>query len=309
MERKVTVPQVYRINDQVLCFYLGRNVTGPSPVADIDGNWVDLDWAWGVCSYAICDGDEALIFDTNVYPDQALWIRRYLEDQRGVRRFTVVLSHWHLDHISGNEHFSDCHIIASSRCRQEMIAIKDKAEAGRLWKEPAIKVVLPDIVFEDSLSVYVGDTEVQLRRYDIHTPDSIAAFVPKYKLCLCGDMLEDTVAFVLTIEALVAQRSELERLKEMGAEVFYPDHGDPEKISNGGYGPDFIDAVLEYSHNLVELHDDPDYDKLPIERFIPKALEKRTLSVWPPYVSVHKGNVELVKAYFANKTEEEEKGE
>ena len=33
----------------------------------------------------------------------------------GVERFTVVLSHWHLDHIAGTEAFADCEVIANER--------------------------------------------------------------------------------------------------------------------------------------------------------------------------------------------------
>ena len=30
----------------------------------------------------------------------------------GVRKMTVILSHWHDDHVAGNEIFADCEIIA-----------------------------------------------------------------------------------------------------------------------------------------------------------------------------------------------------
>ena len=38
--------------------------------------------------------------------------------RRGVRRFTVVLSHWHLDHVAGTEAFADCQIIANPQVIQ-----------------------------------------------------------------------------------------------------------------------------------------------------------------------------------------------
>lgn len=297
--KDIVAPAVYELNDHIICFYLGRNVTPPSPVSHIEGNWVDLDWLWGVCSYVIYRGTKAVVYDTNVYPDQALWIRRYMEQEKGVTEFTVVTSHWHLDHIAGNCHFKDAHIIATQRCRQEMAAVKEKVEQGAFWGPPAIEVVLPDITFDDKAVVYLDDIEIQLHRFHIHTPDSIIAYLPQEKLVLCGDMLEDTLPFVLSIEEVELQKNELNRLKEIDADVFYPDHGNPEKIENGGYGPSYIDAVLEYYDNLIALHEEANYEDLPVEAFIPQALANKTLSVWEPYIKVHKGNVKLVKEYFA----------
>ncbi len=301
MDNGIVAPMVYEITPNILCFYLGRDATGPSPVAHIEGNWVDKDWEWGVCSYAIFEGDEALVFDTNVYPDEGLWIRKHLEGL-GINRFIVVNSHWHLDHIAGNEHFADCHIISSMLCRQEMANVAEKVEAGAFWGPPAIKVVLPDITFADELVVYVGSIEVQLKRYNIHTEDSLIAYLPAQRICLCSDMLEDTVPFVLDIDDLAVQEKELIRLKELDVDRFYPDHGDYHKIENGGYEPAFVDAVLEYERNLVEMHGRPDFADLGLDAFIPHALEAGVLKIHTPYRKVHEGNVKLVQEYFATET-------
>lgn len=300
MDKDIVAPVVYEVDPNILCFYLGRDATPPSPVAHIEGNWVDKDWEWGVCSYVVFEGEEALVFDTNVYPDQALWIRRYMEE-RGVKRFVVANSHWHLDHIAGNEHFADCPIISSTLCREEMAKVKEKVEAGEFWGPPAIKVVLPTITFDDELIVHVGDIEVQLKRYNIHTEDSLVAYLPQKRICLCSDMLEDTVPFVLDIDDLAIQEKDLLRLKELDVERFYPDHGDYAKIEAGGYEPAFVDAVLEYERNLVALHDRPDFEDLALDAFIPNALASGVLRIHEPYCKVHEGNVKLVQEHFASK--------
>ena len=41
-------------------------------------------------------------------------MRAALEEE-GVRSFTVVLSHWHLDHVAGTEVFRDSEVISSAR--------------------------------------------------------------------------------------------------------------------------------------------------------------------------------------------------
>ena len=74
--------RVLRPADGVLAFYDGRVegyrfAEGP--------NWVD-DGALslGIASYAVIDGDEALVYDTHVSVEHAGFIRRLLEDE-GVR--------------------------------------------------------------------------------------------------------------------------------------------------------------------------------------------------------------------------------
>src|SRR5215471_11724553 len=77
----------------------GRRLHSPEP------NWLD-DGAYGlgVASYAIVDGVEALVYDTHISLPHARAVRAHLETL-GVRTPTVVLSHWHVDHVAGNEIF------------------------------------------------------------------------------------------------------------------------------------------------------------------------------------------------------------
>ena len=83
----------------ILAFYDGRVPGYRFAQGD---NWID-DGALslGIASYAIVDGAEALVYDTHVSLAHARAIRETLS-ARGVTKFTVVLSHWHLDHIAGN---------------------------------------------------------------------------------------------------------------------------------------------------------------------------------------------------------------
>ena len=91
--------RVLRPAAEVYAFYDGR-VDG---YRFADGpNWVD-DGALslGIASYALVSGDSALVYDTHVSLEHARRIRSVLEAD-GVRSFTVVLSHWHLDHVAGD---------------------------------------------------------------------------------------------------------------------------------------------------------------------------------------------------------------
>ena len=138
-----------------------------------DPNWVDDGaLAFGIASYAIVDGDEALVYDTHVSVEHARFIRQALEAE-GVRRFVVLLSHCHLDHVAGTAAFADCEVIATARTAELLIANKRAIEAGALSGPPRIDpLVLPTLTFEDRISLDVGRLRLEVMHVNIHSDDA-----------------------------------------------------------------------------------------------------------------------------------------
>ena len=110
----------------VFAYYDGR-VPGARLHSAME-NWLD-DGAYslGIASYAIVEGSEAIVFDSHISLDHARAVRQHLEG-RGVSRFTLVLSHWHDDHVAGNAVFADGPIIAHRLTRDALAANRDKLE-------------------------------------------------------------------------------------------------------------------------------------------------------------------------------------
>jgi glyoxylase-like metal-dependent hydrolase (beta-lactamase superfamily II) len=159
--------------DGIVAFYDGR-VEGYRFAEEL--NWVD-DGALGlgIASYAIVDGDEALVYDTHVSVEHARFVRDTLE-ARGVTRIVVVLSHKHLDHIAGTEVFADCEIVATRLTAEALAAAKDAIEAGTQAGPPGIDpLVLPTRTFEDRTTLDVGRRRVELIHVDIHSDDAAGA--------------------------------------------------------------------------------------------------------------------------------------
>ena len=159
-------------------------------------DWVEADLALGTTAYAIVDGDSALVYDTHVSPEHGRAIRRELEG-RGARRFSVVLSHWHLDHIAGTGAFAGCEVIANERTAsilaEKQAAIRSGEELGPPGIDP---LVLPTRTFSGRERLVVGGTEVELIEFEIHSPDATVLHRAGDGLLLAGDTLEDTVTFV-----------------------------------------------------------------------------------------------------------------
>ncbi len=290
--------EVTRLNDHLLFFFDGRDSNGPQQ----PGDWVaDTAMKLGVGTYAIHRGDEALIYDTFTSLEQARWVRRYLEGQ-GIRRFTVVQSHWHLDHIAGNAVYADSPRISSSLTWVRLLENREAIEAGTLWGPPAIApLVLPNLTFDGQMTVFVGDLEVRLLQFDIHTQDSTLVYLPQDKVALTGDMLEDPLTYMTEVEGLATHLAELKRLRQMDLVRIFPNHGDPSVITRGGYDKTFIDATTLYVSRMLARAHEADYLSSPVEAFLGDAFAQGWVHPFEPYRDVHQMNLGLVQAYYADK--------
>jgi cyclase len=278
----------------VLAFYDGRV---PGYRFAEGANWVD-DGALslGIASYAIFEGAEALVYDTHVSLAHARAIREELS-ARGVSQITVVLSHWHLDHVAGNEVFADCEIIACTRTAARLTQNRLAIETGTYDGLPKISpLVMPTQTFADRLSLRIGNIDVDLLTYDIHSDDGVVLYLPKDRLLLAGDTLEDTVTYVAEPENLSRHLSELDRLGALGAEWILPNHGCPDRIASGGYGPSLISATSRYVRLLLEMKHDAELRDTPLRDLISTDLADGTLVYLEEYESVHLHNIERVVA-------------
>nr|WP_316651678.1 MBL fold metallo-hydrolase [uncultured Gellertiella sp.] len=281
--------QIFRPYPEVFAFYDGRipgvRIHGP------EDNWLD-DGAFslGTCSYAVVDGDEALVYDPQMSLAHARIIRRTLEEA-GFTRLRLVLSHWHTDHVAGNEVFRDCEIIANSRTLK---ALQDNRDALENDDPPIRPLILPGTIFEDHLSLTVGRLDVELRLVDIHSNDGTVLLLKSRDLLLAGDTLEDTVTYVSEPEHLATHLRELDRMAGFGFGRILPNHGDPGIIASGGYDRRLIDATKLYTARLLRLADEPGLAEQGLETFAEDSLATGGIHYFEPYERVHRHNVACV---------------
>lgn len=281
--------RIFRPYPEVFAFYDGR-VPGLR-VHGEHGNWLD-DGAFslGTCSYAVVDGDEALVYDPQMSLAHARIIRRTLEEA-GYRKMRLVLSHWHIDHVAGNEVFGDCEIIANSRTLRALETNREKLENG----DPPIRpLILPNCIFEEHLSLSVGKLELELRLVDIHSHDESIMLMPSRNLLFAGDTLEDSVTYVSEAEHLATHLVELDRMAGSAFERILPNHGDPDIIAGGGYDRRLIEATRLYVAQLLRLGVNPDIGKLSLTEFAAESFATGGARYFEPYDKVHEHNVKAV---------------
>jgi cyclase len=282
-----------RLDEHLLGFYAGR---GPAGAAAPIDNWVD-DGALslGICSFAIVDGAEAIVYDTHVSVEHARAIRTAVE-QLGARSIRVVLSHWHLDHIAGTEAFADCEIIANRTTGALLAEHRAAIEAGTHEGPPAITpLILPTTLFDDRLVLETPNLQIELVQFDIHSRDATVIRLAHTGVLLAGDTLEDTVTYVAEPERLEAHIGELERMRALGAARILPNHGSREIIESGGYAETFIDATQRYVRKLLRTADEPLSQHADLRAFVAEELEAGWISWFEPYERVHLSNLAAVR--------------
>ena len=289
--------RVFEINDHLLGFYDGRPAEAATPAGK--QNWADFGaMNVGVATYVIHRGDRALVYDTYPSTQQARWVRDYLV-KIGIRHFTLVNSHWHLDHVGGNAIYADVDRISTAKTFQQLAAKKSAIEAGAEWGPPAINpLILPNIIISADTGYFVGDIKVELRPVNIHSEDGLVVYLPNDRILLAGDTLEDTLTFIAEPEQIPAQIESLRQMKRWSIDRIFPNHGNPAVIANGGYRTTLIDATVDYLHRMVAHAHDPDYLKGTMENYVHDSVSKGWVTPWWAYREAHQDNLNLVaKAY------------
>jgi cyclase len=273
----------------VIGFYDGR-IAGLRAHSE-QPNWLD-DGAFtlGVCSYAVVDGPDALVFDTHISRAHARIVRRTLEEM-GVTTIRVALSHWHADHVAGNEVFADCEIIANSLTAKLLHEKQDALES----RDPPIKpLVMPNRLFEGTLGLTVGTVEVELRQAEIHSRDGTVLLLSQSGLLLAGDTLEDPITYVAEPDRLQQHLAELRRMAGWAISRILPSHGALAVIKAGGYDKGFIEASLRYVEKLDRCRTEPGLADPDLQRFAAEAFDTGAIGYFAGYEPVHRANLAAV---------------
>ncbi|PSH57553.1 MULTISPECIES: MBL fold metallo-hydrolase [Phyllobacterium] len=281
--------RIHRPYECVYAFYDGR-IDGVRAYSDAP-NWLD-DGAYslGVCSYAVVSGEDALVYDTSISLPHARIIRKTLEGE-GVRHIRVVLSHWHVDHVAGNEVFADCEIIANDLTAKALLDNRDNLEN----RDPPIRpLVMPNRTFGGELDLKIGDIDVILRHVDIHSHDGTMMILPHLKLLFAGDALEDPVTYVSEPTGLKRHLRDIDRMAAWNLTKILPNHGAEEVIVADGYGPGLIDATRNYVTKLLRLGNEPELAKQDLQSFVSEDIRAGIIQYYAPYEAVHAENVKAV---------------
>ena len=145
----------------------------------------------------------------------------------------VLITHHHVDHILGTYRFMPARIVCHRACRAQILA--GGQEIPRQWgiKRPhfagdlnGIKVIVPDITFEDRISVHLGDRElVFYHPGPAHTYGDAAALLPKERILFTGDLFFNRVCPAAHQGTLDGWVGAVREMLELDVDTILPGHG------------------------------------------------------------------------------------
>ncbi len=132
----------------------------------------------------------AVLIDTLLYPEETLKIKRFIEERLGTTVRYIINTHFHADHTTGTYLFPDAQIISHRLCR-ELLNTRGRESLKRMQASSpdfeSVKLVLPNIVFDDEITLTVGQTTFDLWASPGHSADSIAVLVHDVNVLFASD--------------------------------------------------------------------------------------------------------------------------
>jgi glyoxylase-like metal-dependent hydrolase (beta-lactamase superfamily II) len=190
---------------------------------------IHLHGGWAIGNSGIIDlGDRTVVFDSTLTPLSAAELRRAAEELTGRPTAFVVNSHFHNDHIWGNQAFAPETDIVSTKGTLQAIrthgvetynrfrdsaatelerlrAEHDKESDDRQRKElfgwiayhqglveslPALRVRPPNVTFEGRMTLQGSERAAQLIEYQGgHSPSDVVLSLPEEDILFAGDLL------------------------------------------------------------------------------------------------------------------------
>jgi len=273
-------------------------------------------------------GEELLIFDSFATPSAGYELRKQAEEITGKKVKYLINSHYHGDHVFGNQAFSDTTIISTSLTRKwfeeknkivdlqteiketedylnklgkQIVLTTDrvlKASLTNQYKEmaailkdlPTMKLLLPTVLFEEKMVIEGSKRKVELHCFGGgHTPSDTFLYLPQEKVGFMGDLV--TVDLHLPIYDPEEFCAILKKMKLLDIEIVVPGHGSPG-------GNELVCTLEKYLSFLIEKTKEAVKNGVPFEVFVSKLEIPDEYAEWKGVNGI-RGNLSKVYAFYA----------
>lgn len=272
-------------------------------------------------------GEELLIFDSFATPSAGYELRKQAEEMTGKPVKYLINSHYHGDHVFGNQAFSDTTIISTSLTRKwfeeknkivdlkteieetedylnklgnQIEATQDrvmKASLNNQYKEmsailkdlPTLQLELPTVLFEEKLVIEGSERKVELHCLGGgHTPSDTFLYLPQENIGFMGDLV--TVDLHFPIYDPEEFCSILEKMKLLDIETVVPGHGYPG-------GNELVYTLGKYLAFLIEKTKEAVKNDVSFEVFVSNLEIPDEYAEWKG-VSGIRGNLSKVYGFY-----------
>jgi cyclase len=212
--------------------------------------YVQRDGGWGWSNAGLVVGNESsllvdTLFDLRLTGEMLAAMRRAVP--AAARIETLVNTHGDGDHTFGNQLLSGARIVASEQAAQQMRELPPQAMAQLVEQAPAmgelgafflecfgafdfhgIELRLPDDTFTESLTLQVGDRELQLTAVGpAHTRGDVLVHVASERVLFSGDILFSGAHPIVWAGPASNWIAVCDRILAMDVGTIVPGHGPP----------------------------------------------------------------------------------
>lgn len=140
-----------------------------------------------------------ILIDTLLYPEESLQIKSFIETRLNQPVTHIINTHHHADHTTGTSFFPNAQVIAHRLCR-DLLDTRGRESLERTKEGNSdmsnVELVLPSIVFDDRMSIRVGEKTLHLEHSPGHSPDSIVAWIEEDNVLFAADTVMPIPYFV-----------------------------------------------------------------------------------------------------------------
>jgi glyoxylase-like metal-dependent hydrolase (beta-lactamase superfamily II) len=243
-----------------------------------------IDGGWHICNSSIIDlGEKTLVMDTGLCPQSARDLKNAAIRLTGRKPRYVINSHWHEDHVWGNQVFQEASILSSPETRK-MLTTKGKENAeliyanaknqigalrqllangtksermfarigigyyqGILQGYPMLQITPPDVTFDGDATLYGRERTVELKQFkNAHSESDIVLFLPDEKILFCGDLCYIGWHPCIDMGDVVNLMNVIDELRRLGPNIVIPAHGPPGSVKH-------LEMMKEYIQTLMGL--------------------------------------------------------
>ncbi len=204
-------------------------------VADHVFAYVQHDGSWWINNAGFVVGDEGVVAVDTCATERRT--RQFLEHISGITTDplrVVVNTHHHGDHTHGNSLTHPATIVGHDRCREEILAAGIHPELYEgVFGDPApdwgdLEVAAPMVTFADRLNVHTGEMGMELHYIGgpAHTTNDIVGWLADQRVLFTGDLVFNGGTPFVLMGSVSGALASLDRLRQFGAEVIVPGHGE-----------------------------------------------------------------------------------
>ncbi len=207
----------------------------PETVEVSDGifAYIQHDGSWCLNNPAFIDiGDQVIAIDACANERRTRLFREAIERISSNPVRTLVNTHSHMDHTYGNCLFADDAVIVGHRnCRDQILreAPGQRERVGAMFPSVEwgdVTPVAPNVVFDDTMTLYAGELELQLIYVSpAHTTTDAVVWIPERQVLIAGDIIFNQGTPFALMGSVAGWLDALDRLRELPIETVVPGHG------------------------------------------------------------------------------------